>query len=85
MFTALEKLTEVKFVYSPELIGASRQVSIDVQDKELQKVLSELLAPLDLRFEMVNNYVILSRKKRVAGAAAGGYAGCTAGFRYQFD
>lgn len=67
VFAALEKITEVKFVYSPELIGASRPVSIDVQDKELQKVLSDLLTPLDLRFEMVNNYVILSRKKRTAG------------------
>ncbi len=62
VFTELEKRTEVKFVYSPELIESSRRVSLDVQEKELYKVLSELLSPLDIRYDLMNNYIVLSRQ-----------------------
>src|SRR5579872_7516085 len=62
VFTELEKKTEFRFVYSPELIGSSRKVSLDVREKELSKVLTELLNPLGIRFEVVNNYIILSRR-----------------------
>ena len=62
VFTELEKKTEFRFVYSPELIGSSRKVSLDVREKELSKVLTELLSPLGIRFEVVNNYIILSRR-----------------------
>jgi TonB-linked SusC/RagA family outer membrane protein len=67
VFTDLEKKTEVRFVYSPELIGSSRKVSLDVQDASLSRVLSELLSPLDIRFEVINNYVVLSRKGENTG------------------
>ena len=61
VFSELEKQCQARFVYSPELIGASRHVSVDVKDKELYKVLSDLL-PDDIIFEQVNNYIILSKK-----------------------
>ncbi|HEY4209419.1 MAG TPA: SusC/RagA family TonB-linked outer membrane protein, partial [Puia sp.] len=64
VFTELEKRTEVKFVYSPELIESSRKVNLDVKEVELYKVLAELLSPLDLRYELVKNYVILARKEK---------------------
>ncbi len=62
VFSELEKRTEFRFVYSPELIGSSRKVSLDVHDAAFSHVLSELLSPLDIRFEVVNNYIVLSRK-----------------------
>ena len=61
VFSELEKQSQARFVYSPELIGASRRVSLDVRDKELSKVLADML-PEDIRFEQVNNYIILSKK-----------------------
>jgi len=64
VFTELEKRTDVKFVYSPELIESSRRVNLDVKETELYKVLAELLSPLDLRYELVKNYVILARKEK---------------------
>jgi len=69
VFIQLEKKTELRFVYSPELIGSSRKVSLDVQEKELYKVLGELLTPLDIRFEIVNNYIVLSRRSATRGCA----------------
>ncbi|HLZ88309.1 MAG TPA: carboxypeptidase-like regulatory domain-containing protein, partial [Puia sp.] len=62
VLTALEKQTDVKFVYSPELIGASRKVSVDAKEKELYKVLTDLLGSLNIGYELVTNYVVLSRK-----------------------
>src|ERR1700744_2401985 len=62
VFSELEKRTEFRFVYSPELIGSSRKVSLDVHDAAFSHVLTELLSPLDIRFEIVNNYIVLSRK-----------------------
>jgi TonB-linked SusC/RagA family outer membrane protein len=59
IFTELEKKTDAKFVYSPELIESSRKVSIDVKKKELSKILTALLFPLNIKFEIINNYVIL--------------------------
>ena len=61
VFSELEKQTQARFVYSPELIGASRKISVDVKDKELYKVLSEVL-PADIRYEQVNDYIVLSAK-----------------------
>ncbi len=61
VFVELAKQCQARFVYSPELIGASRKIDLDVKDKELYKVLSEML-PSDIRFEQVNDYIILSKK-----------------------
>ena len=61
VFTELEKKTDLRFVYSPELIESSRKVDLDAQQKELYKVLTELLTPLGIRYELVSNYIVLSR------------------------
>jgi TonB-linked SusC/RagA family outer membrane protein len=67
VFTELEKQVDIRFVYSPELIGASRKVNLDVQEKELAKVLDDLLTNLNIHYELVDNYIILS--KRTAATA----------------
>ncbi|HEY4107986.1 TonB-dependent receptor [Puia sp.] len=62
VFTALEKQIDAKFVYSPEIIGASRKVSVEAKDKQLSKVLSDLLEALNINYELVDNYIVLSKK-----------------------
>ncbi|MEO7768729.1 MAG: carboxypeptidase-like regulatory domain-containing protein, partial [Ferruginibacter sp.] len=64
VFSEIEKVSEVKFVYSPELIGASRKVSINAKKKELGKVLISLLDPLNLQYELINNYLVLREKNK---------------------
>ncbi len=61
VFAAIEKVTEVKFVYSPELIDATRKVDVDVKKKELGTVLTTILGPLDLNYELINSYIILRK------------------------
>ena len=72
VFAAIEKVTEIKFVYSPELIDATRKVDVDVRKKELGTVLTSILGPLDLNYELINSYIILRKnlphtEARVAG------------------
>ncbi|MFT3935174.1 MAG: TonB-dependent receptor [Chitinophagaceae bacterium] len=62
IFTELEKRTDVKFVYSPEIIESGRRASIDVKKKELSKILSILLLPLDISYEVINNNYIILKK-----------------------
>ncbi|QNE40841.1 SusC/RagA family TonB-linked outer membrane protein [Hymenobacter sp. NBH84] len=56
----LEKQLDVHFVYSPQLIGSSRRVTLRVTDEPLEKVLNELLAPRKAQFEVRKGRVILS-------------------------
>ncbi|MGI4820381.1 MAG: TonB-dependent receptor [Janthinobacterium lividum] len=62
----LEKQLNVRFVYSPSLIGANRRVTIQVADKPLTQVLDELLSPRKIVYEVRNNRVILSQVKSTA-------------------
>jgi len=51
---------DTHFLYSRELIGASRRVSIDAVDKPLADVLHDMLAPLQIRYELVKDGIILN-------------------------
>jgi TonB-linked SusC/RagA family outer membrane protein len=70
VFVALEKKTDVRFVYSPEVIDASRKVSIDVNNKELSKVLNKILTPLMITYEVQDKFIILKRKGEPRKASA---------------
>ncbi len=63
VFSRLETLSDLRFVYSPEIISASRKISLNVRNKELYKVLKELLKPLNIQYELDNNYIILATKE----------------------
>ncbi|WP_188814309.1 TonB-dependent receptor [Hymenobacter cavernae] len=57
----LEKQLNVRFVYSPSLIGSDRRVTLQVEEKPLTQVLDELLAPRKIQYEVRNNRIILSQ------------------------
>lgn len=63
----IERLSGGKFMYSPEIIQSNRKVTIVAKDEEVAVVLNRLLQPLGIRYEVVNNYIILSRKNDVVG------------------
>jgi len=62
LLVQLEKITQLNFVYSPEIIAASRKVTIDAKNKKLYEILNEVFAPFDVDFEVVKNYVILKKR-----------------------
>lgn len=58
----IEKSTEVRFVYSSQVIGSSLKVSIQKSNVTLGEVLENLLKPLKIGYELVGRKIILSSK-----------------------
>ena len=67
ILSEIERLSGGKFMYSPEIIQSNRKVSIVARNEEVAAVLNRLLQPLGIRYEVVNNYIILSRKNDIVG------------------
>ena len=67
ILSEIERLSGGKFMYSPEIIQSYRKVSIVAKDEEVAGVLNRLLQPLGIRYEVVNNYIILSIKNDIVG------------------
>lgn len=61
ILTAIEADADVRFSYSPNLIRASRRISLNVAGEPLGAVLNKLLTPIKLRYEVVGKQIILSR------------------------
>jgi len=64
----LERQLDVRFVYSPTLIGADRRVTLQAANKPLMQVLDELLAPRRIQYEIRKNRIILSQSKKATAA-----------------
>jgi TonB-linked SusC/RagA family outer membrane protein len=58
----IEQQTPFVFVYSNDEIKAAQKISLNVKDKKLAEVLDMVLSPLDIRFEMINNKIILRQR-----------------------
>lgn len=58
---SIEKSADVKFSYSPNLIQASRKISVDLSNEKLSVVLETLLKPYHLQYEIVGRQIILKR------------------------
>jgi TonB-linked SusC/RagA family outer membrane protein len=67
----IEKKSRYVFVYSNDEINTSQKVSFTVKDKELTDVLSELLTPLRINYELMKDKIILKPAKSNAPLAAG--------------
>jgi len=65
----LEKQLKVHFVYSPQLIGSDRRVTLRVTDQPLEQVLNELLAPRKANLEVRKGRVIISQMRPSITAA----------------
>lgn len=64
----LEQVAGVTFLYSPELIGANRKVSLKVRNEKLMDVLTGLLTPLQLTYQLADQQIII---KPVEAAGSG--------------
>ncbi len=61
VLSGIEKDAEVKFSYSPNLIQASRKITLNLSNEKLSTVLDKLLAPYHLKYEIVGKQIILKR------------------------
>lgn len=58
----IEQATDVRFVYSSQVVESGRIVSIQKQDATLREILDNLLKPLKIHFEVNGRNIILSQK-----------------------
>ncbi|MDI9863395.1 TonB-dependent receptor [Flectobacillus sp. DC10W] len=57
----LEKLSDVRFMYNPQIFGGDATSSISVKNETLDNVLVHLLKPLRVDYEVVGNKIILKK------------------------
>ncbi len=60
ILSQVEKLTDVKFMYSAEVIQAKRKVSFNAKNERLAEVLDRLLSPLKISYEVSKRRILLS-------------------------
>ena len=63
VLTAIEKQTDVRFIYSSALINSERKVSLAADNKPLVEVLDELLPALQLSYQLTGDIVLLKRNR----------------------
>jgi TonB-linked SusC/RagA family outer membrane protein len=60
VFADIEKSTDVRFVYSSQVIESSKRVSVHQDNTTLAEVLAELLLPMKVNYELIGRKVVLS-------------------------
>ncbi|MBS1606906.1 MAG: TonB-dependent receptor [Bacteroidetes bacterium] len=70
----IEKQSSYVFVYANDEINPLRRVSVSIKEKSLNDALAELLTPLNIGYELVNDKIILKPVKQ-APPLAGGSSG----------
>ncbi|MCE7059837.1 TonB-dependent receptor [Dyadobacter sp. CY343] len=58
----LEQSAKVRFLYSREIIQSKRKVSFTASEQPLSKVLDGILEPLNLKYEVAGDKIILKRQ-----------------------
>ncbi|SDL05091.1 TonB-linked outer membrane protein, SusC/RagA family [Pedobacter sp. ok626] len=57
----IEKNANVKFVYSRNIIQSDQEVSVFANDEKLETILSKLLKPLGVSYEVISDRIVLSK------------------------
>ncbi|MGY2132487.1 TonB-dependent receptor domain-containing protein [Hymenobacter sp. HD11105] len=72
---SLENQVNTRFLYSPQLIGANRKVTLQAVDTPLSGVLQSLFGPLQITYEVVDSGILLApiiETKKAADATVTG-------------
>ncbi|WP_324675492.1 TonB-dependent receptor [Hymenobacter sp. GOD-10R] len=65
----ISQQADVKFVYSSKLINTQQKVTLQAREQRLDEVLNELLTPLNLSFEVLQNQVVIRRAEATGSVA----------------
>lgn len=58
----IEKLANVQFLFSREIIQSKRKINYQAKNEQLSRVLEQILAPLNLRYEVVGQQIVIKRE-----------------------
>ena len=65
----LEEQTEIKFVFSQQVIKASQRISVNFRKEPFGEVLDKMLLPLRIKYEVSGKYILLSDADDQASSA----------------
>jgi TonB-linked SusC/RagA family outer membrane protein len=68
ILTQLAKQANIRFVYSQQLVGADRKVSVRAQNEPLATVLDEIFAPLKIEYEINHDRIVLRLPVKLSSA-----------------
>ncbi|MVM36821.1 hypothetical protein GO730_02615 [Spirosoma sp. HMF3257] len=60
VLASIEKQADVKFTYRPKLVIASQRMTFTVVNESLGQVLDRLLHPLQIKYKVIKNQIVLS-------------------------
>ncbi|SDP13757.1 TonB-linked outer membrane protein, SusC/RagA family [Mucilaginibacter sp. OK268] len=60
----LEKKTNVKFIYFQNILESTKKINIDVHQEKLKDLLTELLRPYNISYDIVNDRIVLSKNTK---------------------
>jgi TonB-dependent starch-binding outer membrane protein SusC len=63
ILSKIEKQTKVRFVYSDTRIPIEKEVYVNANGQTLGTVLKDLLLPINIRYQVSGNYIVLSKLK----------------------
>ncbi len=55
----IQKLADVKFVFSSKIIDAGRKISFTANEKKLSELLNEIILPLHINYKVINGNIVL--------------------------
>ncbi|MBL0740013.1 TonB-dependent receptor [Chryseolinea sp. Jin1] len=62
----IEKVSDVKFLYQPRIFSGQAKINVSFTDERLADVLKKILDPLEVRFELEGNQIVLTKPQRSA-------------------
>ena len=74
ILSQLAKQANIRFVYSQQLVGADRKVSVRAQNEPLATVLDEIFSPLKIEYEINQDRIVLRLPNKSASVADAGSA-----------
>jgi len=67
----IEKQSSLVFVYANDEVNTTQRVTVSIKEKNIGEALTDLLAPLNISYEMLNDKIILKPVKPSAPLAGG--------------
>ncbi len=64
--TKIEQASNIKFVFNPKEIKTNQKISIQAKEEKLKEILSKLLDPLKIKYELSGNRQIILSKQEVS-------------------
>ncbi|GAB2796231.1 TonB-dependent receptor [Rhabdobacter roseus] len=62
VLSSIEQLAEVKFLYSSNVVNSGRKISVSATNEPLGLVLSKVLQPLQLEYQISGKQIVISKK-----------------------